>query len=331
MRRILSFFLAGLLLFTKLQAQLSPSDQHILDSLLKNDEMLKMINNYSKNSSYFRINAGIGNKLYSNQDKSVESLQNSQTLVFTPSVGYYHKSGFGISFAGFLLNENSKTDFYQYTLTPSYSYNKGKIADLLISYTHYFEKSKYSYNTSPIQDEFYGNILFKKPWFKPGIALGYASGKFDQLIHIDTTVRILTQLVHILYNDTITTKISSYSIAGSVEHSFMFFNLFSIKDGIIITPQLSLISGINTYDVSHTSSLANFSTYTKQRLRRIRHFQSQSNNEQYQLQSVGLDLDVNYSIGKFYFEPDLYLNYYLPDTNDDRFTQIFNFNIGITF
>ncbi len=331
MRRILFFFLAGLLLSSKLHAQLSPSDQHILDSLLKNDEMLKMINNLSKNSSYFRINAGIGNKLYSNQDKSVESLQSSQTLVFTPSVGYYHKSGFGISFAGFLLNENNKTDFYQYTLTPSYNYNKGKFADLLISYTHYFEKSKYSYNTSPIQDEFYGNILFKKPWFKPGIALGYASGKFDQLIHIDTTVRILTQLVHILYNDTITTKISSYSIAGSVEHSFMFFNLFSIKDGIIITPQLSLISGINTYDVSHTSSLANFSTYTKQRLRRIRHFQSQSNNEQYQLQSVGLDLDVNYSIGKFYFEPDLYLNYYLPDTNDERFTQIFNFNIGITF
>ena len=86
------------------------------------------------------------------------------------------------------------------------------------------------------------------------------SGKFDQLIHIDTTVRILKQLVHIIYNDTITTKISSYSIAGSVEHSFMFFNLFSIKDGIIITPQLSLISGINTYDVSHTSSLANFNT-----------------------------------------------------------------------
>ena len=45
MRRILFFFLAGLLLSSKLHAQLSPSDQHILDSLLKNDEMLKMINN----------------------------------------------------------------------------------------------------------------------------------------------------------------------------------------------------------------------------------------------------------------------------------------------
>jgi hypothetical protein len=331
MRKILFFFLTGFLWFSKLNAQVSPSDQHILDSLLQNDEMLKMINNFDKNSSYIRINVGLGNKLYSNQDRSVESLQNFQTFIVSPSIGYYHKSGFGISFTGFLLNENNQTDFYQYTLTPSYSYNKGKVAGVLISYTHYFEKNKYSYNTSPIQNEFYGNILFKKLWLKPGIAAGYSSGKYHEIIKIDTTITILTQQIHINYRDTITAKISSYSVAGSVEHSFLFFNLLSVKDGIIITPQLSLISGINTYDISHTSSLANFTEFTKRRLRRIRHFQSQVNNKNYQLQSVGFDLDVNYSIGKFYFEPDLYLNYYLPDTNDNRFTQIFNFNIGITF
>ena len=331
MRRILYFFLAGLLLFSKLYGQVNPSDKQILDSLLKNDEMLKMINNFSKNSSYFRVNVGAGNKMQSNQDKSTESLQNSQTFVFSPSVGYYHKSGFGISVAGFLFDENNKSDFYQYTLSPSYSYNKGKVADVLVSYTHYFVTGKYSYKTSPVQDEFYGNILFKKSWLKPGISLGYSTGKFSDLIHIDTTVKILTQLVHIIYNDTITAKISSYSVAGSVEHSFLFFNFFSIKDGIIITPQLSLISGINIYDISHTSSLSNYNAFSKLSLKRIRHFQSQVNNKNYQLQSIGFDLDINYSIGKFYLEPDLYLNYYLPDTNDNRFTQIFNFNIGITF
>ena len=66
---------------------------------------------------------------------------------------------------------------------------------LLVSYTHYFEKSIYNNYTSPIQNEFYGNILFKKPWLKPGIALGYSTGKFDQSIHIDTTVRILNSVV----------------------------------------------------------------------------------------------------------------------------------------
>ena len=166
---------------------------------------------------------------------------------------------------------------------------------------------------------------------KPGISVGYSTGKFDQAVHIDTTVSILNRLVHIIYSDTVSTKISSYSVAGSVEHSFLFYNLFTIKDGIIITPQLSLISGINKYVMTHTSSLDYYNSYTKKALTRIRHFQSQGNNHSYRLQSLGFDLDVNYSIGKFYFEPDLYLNYYLPDTNDNRFTQIFNFNIGITF
>lgn len=331
MRSVLLFFLTGIILFSKSYGQLNPSDQHIMDSLLKNDEMLKMINEYDKNFSYFRVNVGAGNNLYSSQDKSIESLQNSQTFVVSPSVGYYHKSGFGISFTGFLLNDNNKTDFYQYTLTPSYNYKKGKVADVLISYTHYFEKSIYNYYTSPIQNEFYGNILFKKPWLKPGVALGYSTGKFDQSVHIDTSVKILNRLVHIIYSDTVTTKITSYSVAASVEHSFIYFNLFTIKDGIIITPQLSLITGVNKYDINHTSRLDYYNAYTKKVLRRIRHFQSQGNNKNYQLQSFGFDLDVNYSIGKFYFEPDLYLNYYLPDTNDNRFTQIFNFNIGITF
>jgi len=330
MQRILFFFLTGFLFFSKSYGQISPSDKHILDSLLQNDEMLKMINNYGKPSSYFRVDIGIGNNLYSSQDKSIKSLQNSP-LVINPSVGYYHKSGFGISFTGFLLNENNKTDFYQYTLTPSYTYNKRKVANVSVSYTHYFEKSSYSYNTSPVQDEFYGSMLFKKPWIKPGIATGYSFGKFHEIIKIDTTITILNQQVHINYTDTTTTKLSSLSFAGSIEHSFLFFNLFSIKDGISITPQLSLISGINTYNISHTSNLANYSAFTKRRLKRIRHFQSQSANQNFQLQSIGFDLDLNYSIGKFYLEPDLYLNYYLPDTHDNRFTQTFNFNIGITF
>lgn len=58
---------------------------------------------------------------------------------------------------------------------------------------------------------------------------------------------------------------------------------------------------------------------------------AQSANGYYQLQSIGLDLNCVYVMGRFYFDPDLYLNYYLPKTNDDRFAQIFNFNLGITF
>lgn len=331
MRTLLFFFLTGVLFFSKSFGQTNPTDKQILDSLLENDVALRMFNLYNKPSSYFRINIGIGNKLYSSEDKAIESLQNINPLVISPSVAYYHKSGFGIFASGFLLNENNKTDFYQYSLSPFYNYTKGKIAKASLSYTHYFEKDIYSPNTSPIQNEFYGSIVFKKPWLEPGISAGYSSGTYHEIIKIDTTVRVANQRVHIKYIDTVTARISSFSIAGTVEHSFVFYKIFSRHDGLIFIPQFSFITGINTYQVSHRSTTANYNSFTKKLSKRIRHFQSRSIKGKYEAQSLGLDLDLNYAIGIFYVEPELYLDYYLPKTSDQRFTQIFNVNIGITF
>lgn len=331
MRTILFYFLTGILFFSKSFGQTNPSDKHIMDSLLQNDEILKMIGNSDNPSSYFRINIGVGNKLYSSQDKAIESLQNTNQLVISPSVAYNHKSGFGISFTGFLLNENNKTDFYQYSLSPFYNYNKGKFADASLSYNHYFEKDIYSSSTSPIQNEFYGSIVFKKPWLKPGFSAGYSSGTYHEIIKIDTIIRVANQQVHIKYIDTTTTKLSSFSVSGTLEHSFIFYNIFSKKDGLSFTPQFSFITGINTFQVSHKSTTVNYNSFTKKLSKRIRHFQSQAGNNKYEAKSLGLDLDLNYSIGLFYCGPELYLDYYLPKTNDKRLTQIFNFNIGITF
>lgn len=331
MRIFLCFFITCVLFFSKSFGQLTPSDKHIMDSLLENDEMLKMINNFGKSSSYLRINIGIGNKLYSDRNKAIESLQNSNKLIISPSIGYYHKNGLGISFTGFLYNENKKTNFYQYTLSPSYSYTKGKTANASLSYTHYFIKDIYSSNTSPVQNEFYGSLVFKKPWLRPGISAGYSWGSFHEIIKVDTIIRIVNQQLHIKFIDTITTELSSFSLAATLEHSFSFYNIFSKKDGINFTPQLSLITGINTYRVNHKSSTELYNSYTKRLAKRTRHFQSQSDSDKFQAQSIGIDLDLGYFIGIFYVEPELYLDYYLPKTDDKRLTSIFNFNIGITF
>jgi hypothetical protein len=331
MQRILYFILIAVIAFSKSAAQTNPSDKHIMDSLLQNDDMLKALNNLDKPKSYVRINMGIGNKLYSVEDKSIETLQNTNELILSPSIGYNHKSGLGISFTGFLLNQNKKTDFYQYTLTPSFLYNKGKIVDASISYTHYFQKDAYSPNTSPVQNEFYGTLVFKKSWVKPGIAVGYSSGEFRQIVHIDTSLKVSNRVVSIKYTDSAAIKVSSFSVSGSMEHSFNFFKLFSPNDGLVFTPQVSIISGENDYKVTHNSSIANFNAFTKKQITRLRHFQAQSDNKKYQLQSAGLDLDAYYAIGKFYAEPEIYFDYYLPKTNDNRFTQIYSLNIGITF
>ena len=331
MLRALVFCLFAIVLFSKSYAQVSPSDKQIMDSLIQNDEFLKMLDKLDDAKSYFRINVGIGNRLFSGNNKAVQNLDGQNQLVFTPSLGYFHKSGLSLFFAAYLLNEDNKFNFYQYAISPSYAYSKGKIADALISYIHYFKKSSYNISTSPFDNEIYANLLFKKPFVKPGFSASYSSGKYNEIVKVDTTLIILNRPAHIKYVDTASTEISSFSFSASVEHDFTFYKLLSSNDGLRITPQLSLISGINNYTVSHKSSTQLYNLYTKRKLKRLRRFQSSSEKGKYEIQSLGLDLDLNYSFGKFYIEPELYVDYYFPKTDSESFTQIYNFNIGITF
>ena len=331
MLRALVFCLFAIVLFSKSYAQVSPSDKQIMDSLIQNDEFLKMLDKLDDAKSYFRINVGVGNRLFSGNNKAVQNLDGQNQLVFTPSLGYFHKSGFSLFFAAYLLNEDNKFNFYQYAISPSYAYSKGKVADALISYIHYLKKSRYNISTSPFDNEIYANLLFKKPFVKPGFSASYSSGKYNEIVKVDTTLIILNRPAHIKYVDTASTEISSFSFSASFEHDFTFYKLLSSNDGLRITPQLSLISGINNYTVSHKSSTQLYNLYTKRKLKRLRRFQSSSEKGKYEIQSLGLDLDLNYSFGKFYIEPELYVDYYFPKTDSESFTQIYNFNIGITF
>lgn len=332
MQKIILLFAVSMILLSKSYAQETPEDKRLMDSLLKNDEMLKLINNLTKPKSFFRINVGAGNKLFSDQSEFLESFQGNSPFIVSPSVEYNHKSGFGIAASGFLYNENRSANFYQFTLSPSYTYKKGKVADVASSYTHYFIEDPYTSNASPVQDEFYASVIFKKPWIRPGLSASYAWGSSHEIVKIDTSITILGRRFNINYTDSILIRLNSFSVTASIEHPFEFFDLFSIRDGLLITPQLLLIAGVNSYNISHTSGIQNFLSFTKLKLKRIRHFLSQQNhNDQFELQSAGFDLDVNYTIGKFYVEPEVYLDYYLPPTNDNRLVVIYNFNIGITF
>lgn len=331
MYKVLYCFLISFFLFPKSYGQINPADQKILDSLIQNDDFLKMLDKMDDKQSYFRINLGIGNRLFSGNNKAVQNLESNSQLVFTPSVGYFHKSGLGISFAGYILAESKSTDLYQYALSPSYSYAKGNVADVAISYIHYFRKNVYNTSASPINNEIYGNIIFKKGWIKPAFSAGYSAGNYKEIARVDTTILILNRPVLVKFVDTVTTKISSFSFSASVEHDFTFYRLFSKTDGLRITPQLSVITGINNFSVAHQSSTRYYNEFTQKRLKKLRRFQSPVDKGKYEIQSLGFDLDLNYSIGKFYFEPELYLDYYLPETQGKSFTQIYNFNIGITF
>jgi len=310
----------------------NPDDKRLLDSLVKNDALLRMIDKMTRPQSFFRVNLAAGNDLFCDQNSYLQSFENNPPLIFTPSLEYDHKSGWGISATGFLYTQHNNTRFYQYVVSPSYTFREGKIIDAFISYAHYFEQDVYTSNASPVQDEGYARVMMKKSWLKPALSVAYDQGIYHDVVRIDTAVTILGTRVHIHYVDSVATQLRSFSTTASVEHTFAAYDLLSSKDGILITPQFSLFGGVNSYSVTHTSSLTNYISFTKLKLKRIRHFQSQQQNSgKFELQSAAFALDVNYAIGKFYLEPQLYMDYYLPQTNDNRLTVVYNFNIGITF
>ncbi|MBC7904604.1 MAG: hypothetical protein H7Y27_14365, partial [Gemmatimonadaceae bacterium] len=104
----------------------------VIDSLMEGfDEYLDSL---SKPKSFATISVGIGNRTFSVNNNSLNTQATASRLSFTPSIGYYHKSGLGISGTAFIAGFDGNTKVYQYALTPSFDY-MGERVSAGISYT----------------------------------------------------------------------------------------------------------------------------------------------------------------------------------------------------
>jgi hypothetical protein len=300
-----------------------------LDSMLKNDALAQMLDSLGTTDakSSFDINIGFGNRLFSLSNNSLTADQaDVRKLIVTPSVGYFHKSGFGLTLTAFLGADSGTTTIFQTGIMPSYDY-VGKKLSAGISYTRYIENSSLSVSASPFQNDIYAYITAEKGLLQPGLAIGYASGKYKEYVD---SIRIRpAPLPPIRIRDTTTYKLKDFSMLGSVKHDFEFFNVLGKKDGLLITPQLILIAGSQKYTVN-----SNATAITRRSgggVLRLRNTSSSTENTAFTLQSAAFSLDVDYSIGKFYVRPQVYLDYYLPQTDGTRLTSTFSCVLGVSF
>ena len=301
------------------------AEQATLDSILRDDEFFNLIKQSLKPQSYFELSAGLGNSYFSVKNKRTAASQQESKLVFTPGITYFHKSGLGLSAAAFLSTFDGKSGFYQFSLTPSYSTTeKSKKVSASLSYTRFFRRDGYATAASPIQNDLYGTIYLKKPWIEPGISVGFSGGKNTEYKNYDTVLFTVRRI----FTDTIKTTISSFSISAFVQHSFEFLGLLDKDDGISIEPKLSVNAGSNSYNEKHYNP---YSAFFKKLLQRRKNLGRLEDNTPFELQSVGCNLDINYIIGKFGFEPQAYLDYYIPDTTGEKFTCLFSFTISYAF
>ena len=295
------------------------------------EEILKDLKD-SEDKSSFRVGVGIGNKVFSTHNNTLNAQQTANTIIFTPSIGYYHKSGLSLSATGYLLNSNGNSGFLQYAINPAYDYTNDAIS-LSLSYTHYFTTNAYNTSLTPVQNDFFGSLTSKKGWLRPGIQIGYASGEFKEIVHVDTTVKSGNTLTHYNFIDTSTTKQNSFSFTPTLEHSFASKGVFTDNDYFNFIPRLMVNFGSGSQQVVRTTS-GNFSSlvnHTRGRKRNFREKSQGSYTSKFTLQSLGLDLEGDYNIGKLDIEPNLYIDYYLPKTQGKRITTVFSINFSYSF
>lgn len=323
MQKRLLFFICSFMIVATAAAQDSTASKeaYVLDTASILQDLQNLLDS-SGDASYVMLSAGLSNRLFSLHNKQLNTKQaTTAALVYSPSLGYFHKSGFSLSAGVNLLND--KKDGFgptQFSITPAFDLGGNDNWSAGISYSRYFIRDKYSVYASPVQNDLYGYASYKKYWLEPGIALGYATGNYTEIN------KFTIQATGNTFIDTGTYKMKSFSMIASVSHDFEWSKVFGNGDAISITPALQLnFSSDSTQGTSHTLGQNLPARFLKRRFARL-----QGGNS-FQAQSVALSVDINYAIGNFTILPQVYLDYYLPKTDEKRFTQTFSIVVGYTF
>jgi hypothetical protein len=296
------------------------------------DEMKLFLDSiYSPHS--FGIVALIFNKGYYTYQKTVESetsLVSAKRTTFTPTIGYYHKSGFGITGIPSFVNEQKNFYYYQLALTPSYDYLQNKNFATGIGYTRYFTKDSLKFYTSPLQNEISAYFTVRKWWFKPIITLSYGWGNRSAYEERQAFIEDLrlrpTGFAYVSTNESIV----DFTVTASIRHDFYWLDVFTYNDHIRLTPQLTFTSGSQKFGFNESSN-----TYGQSRFNGTNVLYSSENyyldgKFYYQPLALTFYLRPEYAIGKFYFQPQFILDYYFPAA-DRKFNSFFSLNAGVLF
>ncbi len=324
MQKILLSVFCFFILCSKTVAQdTTVQGQPAFDSAAILNDLMELLDSAGGSASYGLVSVSISNRIFSLRNNALNARQASASaLVFNPSAGYFHKSGFSLSAGASLINQKGKGfGGTQYSVTPAYDLAGNSKWGFGLSYSKYFISDKYSSYSSPIQNDWYTYVNYTKPWLQPGITMGYSSGTYKEINQFTILATGNTII------DTGTYKVKSFSFTASAGHGFTWQHIFNKEDELGFTPTLMMnFSSDSTESVSHT-----IGQNLVRLLKRRKRLRRSGDKNSFEAQSVAASLDFNYAIGKFTILPQIYLDYYLPKTDEKRFTHTFTISIGYSF
>lgn len=312
----------------------STKDVSFIDTTIDYDELFRDFDAFMDSiflpRNYLLISASFAKGYYNFLNKTNSSIDASKRLTYSPTIGYYHKGGLGITGTGYMANDETSMNLYQFAIYPSYDYLQNRNMATGISYTKFFTKDSLPFYTTPIQNELSAYFTYRRWWVKPMIVFSYGWGSRTDYRERETSIQDLRlRRRGFTYVNTEET-VSDFSIMTSLRHDFYWLDVLSNKDHIRFTPQVSFTSGTQKFGFNQSSG-----TYITN-LRTANNVLFNSENVylddelKFQPLSLSLFLRGEYSIGKFFVQPQLIFDYYFPATTSN-FSTLFSFNAGFIF
>lgn len=296
----------------------------VLDSLMADFD--SFLDSLSQPRSFFSAAVSAGTGYFSFENKNSVYLDTKQKLIISPTLGYYHKSGLGLSATAFIINDDNGLNLYQYALSPSYDFINRSVSTG-ISYTRYFNKDSLDFYTTPINNELFAYFSYKRWWIRPTVSVSYGWGGHTEYEKrkLQLAARRLQQLANryyiIIRNDE---SVQDLAVTASLRHDFNWYDVLGNNDNISVTPVVLLTGGTQLYGFN-TSYSYNFNSVRTNSLPSNDNITDQNS---FALQTAGAVLRVGYLKGRFFVQPQVLFSYYIPES-DDPFRVAFSLMAGI--
>ncbi len=280
--------------------------------------------------SYFLASFSLSKGYYNFENKNTSLIEPSRKLTYSPTLGYYHKSGFGITGTGNIVNDEKNMNFYQFSLSPSFDYLRNKKIATGFSFTKFVTKDSLPFYTTPLQNELYGYFTYRKAWIRPTVAVSYGWGSRTDLMKRESIIQDLRLRRRGFTYINTKESVSDFSVMLSVRHDFYWLDVFTYNDHIRFTPQLTFTNGTQKFGINQSSST--YATVVRTGSSVLYSTEDLFLDDQLKFQplSVSLTLRGEYSIGRFFIQPQFALDYYFPSYSNNL-TSLFSLNAGFIF
>jgi hypothetical protein len=333
-----AFVLLGVLAYSQnnpVDTLISPeTDKSLIDTSLNYDELFQDFDAFMDSiltpHSYFLTSLSMVKGYYSFERKSSSSIETIKKLTYSPTLGYYHKGGLGITGTGYIADDGANTNFYQGAITGSFDYLENKKLATGFSYTKFLTKDSLPFYTTPLQNELYAYFAYRKWWVRPMIAVSYGWGSRTDYEERESLIQDLRlRRRGFTYINTEET-VSDFSLITSVRHDFYWLDVLTYKDHIRFTPLINFTSGTQKFGFNQSSST--YATLLRSNSSVLYSTENLYLDDQIKFQPLSLTLYLRgeYSIGKFFVQPQFIMDYYFPATSNN-FNTIFSVNIGCMF